>query len=189
MNAYVDLSDVRIETDRLNLRPWRESDLEDFYEYARVDGVGQMAGWPPHQSIEVSKSILDSFINHKRTFAHEYKENGKVIGSLGLELRDADDSIPAELAGREIGFVLSKDYWGCGLMPEAVKAVIDYCFTKLDFDYLTCCHFDWNRQSQRVIKKSGFTFLKDTLFEKRDGVVENSKKYVIYNPHNLNREN
>ena len=69
MNAPVDVTDIRIETDRLILRPWRESDLEDFYEYARVDGVGQMAGWPPHQSIEVSKSILDSFINHKRTFA------------------------------------------------------------------------------------------------------------------------
>ena len=185
MNAPVDVTNIRIETDRLILRAWRESDLQGFYEYARVDGVGQMAGWLPHQSIAVSKSILDSFIQHKRIFALELKENGKVIGSLGLELRDADDSIPSEFAGREIGYVLSKDYWGRGLMPEAVKAVIDYCFSKLDFDYLTCCHFDWNRQSQRVIEKSGFTFLKDTLFEKRDGVVEKSKKYVIYNPRKM----
>ena len=76
MNAPVDLTDVRIETPRLILRPWREGDLADFYEYASVDGVGQMAGWQPHKSMEDSRLILNSFIAHKRTFALELKENG-----------------------------------------------------------------------------------------------------------------
>jgi ribosomal-protein-alanine N-acetyltransferase len=43
--------------------------------------------------------------------------------------------------GREIGYVLNKDYWGKGLMPEAVEAVIDYCFREINFDWLTCGHF------------------------------------------------
>ena len=38
MNAPVDVTNIRIETDRLILRPWRQEDLEDFYNYARVDG-------------------------------------------------------------------------------------------------------------------------------------------------------
>ena len=52
MDAPIDVTNIRIETPRLILRPWRMADLEDLYEYARVDGVGQMAGWQPHGSIE-----------------------------------------------------------------------------------------------------------------------------------------
>lgn len=44
MNKPIDISTVILQTDRLILRPWQESDLNDFYEYASVDGVGQMAG-------------------------------------------------------------------------------------------------------------------------------------------------
>lgn len=51
MNANVDLTNIVLETDRLILRAWKETDLTDFYEYAKVDGVGQMAGWSPHTSI------------------------------------------------------------------------------------------------------------------------------------------
>ena len=47
MNAHIDVTNVRIDTDRLILRPWRESDLEDFFEYASVPGVGEMAEIDP----------------------------------------------------------------------------------------------------------------------------------------------
>ena len=58
MNAVIDLKDAILETDRLILREWKECDLNDFFEYASVDGVGQMAGWQPHKSVEESASIL-----------------------------------------------------------------------------------------------------------------------------------
>ena len=172
MNAPVDVTNIRIETDRLILCAWRETDLADFYEYASVEGVGEMAGWNHHQSTEESRRILDFFISGKKTFALELKENGKVIGSLGLEPRDEDAGLPEELQGREIGYVLSRDYWGRGLMPEAVKAVIDYCFQELSFDYLTCGHFDRNDRSRRVVEKSGFRFLKDVVTPTARGVDE-----------------
>ena len=123
MNANVDISNTILETERLILSPWKQSDLNDFYEYASVDGVGQMAGWLPHQSLKESEKILNLFIDEKKTFALVYKGNGKTIGSLGLEnseKQELDDSLRAGY-GREIGYVLSKDYWGMGLMPEAVK--------------------------------------------------------------------
>ena len=50
MNATIDISNTVLKTERLILRPWRQEDLDDFYEYAKVDGVGQMAGWLPHES-------------------------------------------------------------------------------------------------------------------------------------------
>ena len=83
MNAKIDISNVILKTNRLILRPWVLEDLDDFYEYAKVDGVGQMAGWLPHKNKEESLSILKMFIDEKKTFAIGY--NNKVIGSVGSE--------------------------------------------------------------------------------------------------------
>lgn len=182
MNAPVDVTNIRIETERLILRAWRESDLEDFYEYAHVDGVGQMAGWLPHESMEESRRILGHFISEKKTFALELKENGKVIGSLGLETNDHGLEVPEESMGREIGYVLSKDYWGRGLMPEAVRAVIDYCFRELDFDWLTCGHYTRNNRSRRVVEKCGFVYIKDIIHKTRFDTEEPTKLYILQNP-------
>lgn len=183
MNAPVDITNARIETDRLILRAFRESDLNDLYEYSRVPGVGEMAGWSHHESLEESGKILRWFIDGKRTLALELKESGKVIGSLGIDPRDEDEGISRHLLGREIGYVLSKDYWGKGLMPEAVAAAVDYCFRVLHYDYLFCGHFDHNHRSRRVVEKSGFIFLKDTVSETARGVTEQGKLYIMYNPH------
>ncbi len=178
MLAPVDITGVRLETERLILRPWTWDDLEDFYEYASIEGLGQMAGWTPHKSIEESRMILNSFISHKKTFAIELKENGKVIGSLGIEEPDPDPE--KEKLGRELGYVLHKEYWGRELMPEAVKAVISWCFDTLHYDFLTCSHFDWNVQSKRVIEKTGFRYFSTTKHETRYDTVENSVNYILY---------
>ena len=182
MNAPINVVDIQIETERLILRSWRECDLQDLYEYASIEGVGECAGWNHHKSLEDSKKILDSFIQHRKTFALELKENGKVIGSLGLEARDEDAGLEAKLQGREIGYVLSKDYWGAGLMTEAVTATINFCFQKLDFDYLTCGHFDYNERSRRVVEKCGFQFLKNVVTSTARGIDEPGKLYVLYHP-------
>ena len=181
MNKQIDITNVVLTTDRLTLRPWRESDLNDFYEYASVDGVGQMAGWNPHRNVEESKMILGSFIKHKKTFALEHK--GKVIGSLGIE-QYCEENYPEldSLQGREIGYVLSKAYWGQGLMPEAVKAVIDWLFNEIRLDFIIVGHFDRNAQSKRVVEKCGFQYIKTTKFETRYETVENSIEYILYHP-------
>ena len=179
MNKQIDITAVVLTTDRLTLRPWRESDLNDFYEYASVDGVGQMAGWNPHRNLEESKAILSSFIRHKKTFALEYQ--GKVVGSVGIE--EYDEKNYPELndrQGREIGYVLSKPYWGRGLMPEAVKAVIAYLFDAAGLDFIIVGHFDWNVQSRRVVEKCGFQYIKTTKFETRYETVEASVEYILW---------
>lgn len=179
MNAQIDITRVRLETPRLILRPWRETDLEDLYEYARVDGVGQMAGWIPHASIQVSENILKSFITGRKTFAIEM--DGKVIGSLGVE-RYRESFYPefAQLRGREIGYVLSKDYWGRGLMPEAVQAVVQYLFAEEDLDFVLVGHFSWNRQSARVIEKCGFRHIRTVPYDTHYGTREDSVEYILW---------
>lgn len=179
MNAKIDVSNVVLETNRLILRAWKPSDLDDFYEYAKVEEVGKMAGWKPHESKGDSMKILQMFIEEKKTFAIVYKPSGKVIGSLGIEKYGSEDELTEFFAcqGREIGYVLSKDYWGQGLMPEAVRTVIDYLFNVLDYDFLLCGYFPFNKQSKRVQEKCGFTPYRECLFRSGDG----SSRPVILN--------
>ena len=181
MNKNIDITNVVLKTERLTLRPWRETDLEDFYEYAKVDGVGQMAGWNPHRSVEESRDILSRFIAGKKVFALEYQ--GKAIGSLGVEeYKEKNYPELDALQGREIGYVLSKAYWGQGLMPEAVKAVIDWLFGEEKLDFIMVGHFDWNSQSRRVIEKCGFRYIKTVPFETRYNTVETCWDYILYRP-------
>lgn len=182
MNAKIDVTGVVLETERLLLRGWKEEDLSDFYEYARVDGVGQMAGWLPHRSMEESERILERFMEGKKTFALVQKEEGKVIGSLGIEEYGERLSEFDSYRGREIGFVLSKDYWGRGYMTEAVQAVIAYLFDELQLDFLLCGHFDRNARSARVQEKCGFVPYRRLVFDTHAGVKEPGILSLLCNP-------
>lgn len=165
MDKQIDVSNIIIETERLLLRAFKESDLQDFYNYASVPGVGEMAGWPHHESIETSKQILGKFLAEKSNFAVYHKNDKKVIGSLGLHKSwTNEDEGYKDLNAKEIGYVLSKDYWGQGLMPEAVKAVIEYGFNSLGLEAFTIGHFLENNQSRRVIEKCGFRPVKQVVF-------------------------
>ena len=181
MEVRVDLSDFTVETERLYLRPWQETDLVDFNAYASVPGVGEMAGWPHHTSMEESKSILRIIIEGKSTFAIVHKADEKAIGTIDLHPSWANnDNRFRHLKLLEIGYVLSKEYWGQGLMPEAVKALIELSFMELGFEALTCGHFEENYQSRRVIEKCGFTFLENGVFDaKQLGRIFNGRRYII----------
>lgn len=184
MNAVFKLNGLRIETERLILRPFIQTDLDDFYEYASVEGVGEMAGWKHHQSKEESQQILNRFIESDKTFAIVLKSNNKVIGSLGIEEYGMEDKLTefSNYLGREIGYVLSKNYWGKGIMPEAVKAVIDYLFKVLNFDFLTCGYYDFNRQSKRVQEKCGFKPYRKLVIDTKLGTSETSILNLLINP-------
>jgi [ribosomal protein S5]-alanine N-acetyltransferase len=70
MDINIDITKTTIETDRVILRAWQESDVNDFYEYASIQGVGEMAGWKHHDSIEVTEKILQTFISKKKCFCN-----------------------------------------------------------------------------------------------------------------------
>lgn len=184
MNAPFDVSNSILETERLLLRPWKQDDLNDLFAYASVPGVGEAAGWNHHENIGVSQEILDRFINRKKTYALVYKQNGTVIGSLGVELYGCEDKFTEfdGYLGREIGYVLSKDYWGQGLMTEAVRAVIDYLFNELGYDFLLCGHYDENDRSRRVQEKCGFVPYRRLVFETRNGERRPGVLTLLMNP-------
>lgn len=184
MNAAFKINGLMIETERLILRPFRQSDLQDFYEYASVEGVGEMAGWVHHETMEKTQEILNGFIAEDKTFAIVFRDNGKVIGSLGIEKYGREEVLTEfeGYKGRELGFVLSKDYWGKGIMAEAVDTVIHYLFDELDFDFLICGHYDFNSQSRRVQEKCGFKPYRKLNMDTRLGTTEPGVLNLLVNP-------
>lgn len=184
MNATFKINGKVLETQRLILREFKENDLTDFYEYASVDGVGEMAGWSHHENIEITKEILNSFIKDNKVFAIVYKENNKVIGSLGVEKYGMEDKLDEfkDLYGRSIGYVLSKDYWGKGLMPEAVKCVINYLFDECNLDFIICGYYLFNNQSKRVQEKCGFKPYRSLMMDTKRGTKEKGILNLLLNP-------
>ena len=184
MNATFQINGLVIETDRLLLREFEQHDLCDLYEYASVEGVGEMAGWKHHETIEKTQEILNNFIKENKTFAIVLKENNKVIGSLGVEKYGMEHALTEfdGYQGREIGYVLSKSYWGKGLMPEAVSAVIRYLFDDLHFDFLLCGYYDFNKQSKRVQEKCGFKPYRKLKMDTHMGTTEPGVLNLLINP-------
>ena len=72
-----------IETDRLILRPWLESDAEALFRYASDPDVGPRAGWPPHKDIEESRGVIRDIFTNDRTWAITLRETGEAIGCMG----------------------------------------------------------------------------------------------------------
>lgn len=178
MDVAIDVSKTVLTTERLVLRPLEPDDAEDLYAYASVPGVGEMAGWKHHESIDESRAILRMLTAEKEVLAITHRADRRMIGTIGLHRSWAnDEEAYRQCRVREIGYVLSKAYWGQGLMPEAVSAVIRYGFDTLGLDALTCGHFAQNSQSRRVIEKCGFQYvdqkpyvapqLQQTFMEKR----------------------
>ena len=166
MNAEINISNVILETDRLILRAWEITDLDDFFEYASVEGVGEKAGWEHHKSKDKSLEILKMFIEEKKVFAIVLKENQKVIGSIGIEeLSEELDKDLDNLVGRELGYVLNKDYWNKGIMKEAISKVVDYCFNTLKLNFLMASYFNHNIASKKVLENLNFKFYKDIIIE------------------------
>ena len=146
---------MTLETERLILRPFQEADAADLYEYAKDPQVGPSAGWPPHQSLEESREIIATVFSAPNTFAVVDKLSGKVIGSAGFVGRH-QTLLPGP--DDEIGYALSPEYWGRGLMPEAVKELLRYGFEELGLCSIWCNHWDQNQKSRRVIEKCGFRY-------------------------------
>lgn len=143
---------MRIETPRLILRPWQESDAPDLYTYASAPEVGPIAGWPVHTSVEYSRQVIREVLSAPETYAVVLKETGRAVGSVGLMDRDLPEG------ERELGYWIGVPYWGQGLIPEACDALLYYGFQVLDLQKVWCGHYEGNEKSRRVQEKLGFRY-------------------------------
>ena len=100
-----------LETKRLILRRWEESDAENLYEYAKDPDVGPIAGWPPHQSVAESLDVIRDVFNGAEAYAICFKSDGKAIGAIELKL-DGHTDLTERDDECELGYWLGKPFWG-----------------------------------------------------------------------------
>lgn len=146
-----------IKTERLILRPWDESDAQSLYEYAKDERVGPVAGWPAHTSAENSREIIKNVLSAPETYAVCLKADNRAIGCVGLLIGEKSNVGLPEGEG-EIGYWIGVPFWGRGLIPEAVTAIIRRAFEDLRLKTLWCGYFEGNEKSKRVQEKCGFIY-------------------------------
>lgn len=148
---------MTIETERLILRKWTESDAESLYKYAKDPEVGPIAGWPPHTSIDDSLNVIKNVLQGKECYAICIKGQNEAIGTCELKLNRHSDLLESDNEA-EIGYWLGKPFWGHGYMPEAVNALLKRAFTELNLQKVWCAYYDGNLKSKRVQEKCGFIY-------------------------------
>ena len=166
-----------LETDRLCLRPFRETDAEAIYQLAKNPNIGPIAGWPVHTSVENSREIIKEVLSAEYNYAVTIKGEDKAIGSIGLMTR-AGSNLGIGEKDAEIGYWIGEPYWGHGYIPEAVGALLHYAFNELGLSAVWCGYFDENRKSKRVVEKCGFRY-HHTEYDKFHPLIGESKTQHI----------
>lgn len=145
-----------LETKRLILRPWRETDAESLFDYAKDPDIGPPAGWPPHKSVEDSRDVICHVLSAPQTYAVCLKD-GSPIGSIGLKLKGSTDMTERD-DECELGYWIGKPFWGQGLIPEAGRELLRYAFEDLGMAAVWCGYYEGNTKSRRVQEKLGFVY-------------------------------
>ena len=144
-----------MESERILMRKWRESDAEVLYKYASDPEVGPRAGWPPHKSVEESQEIIRTLFGGDHMWAIEWKETGEPIGCIGYFVY-GESNIAIGENDAEVGYWVARPFWNRGICTEALRLLVDYCFGEKGFGVLWSDYFPDNIPSGRVMEKCGF---------------------------------
>lgn len=147
-----------LETKRLLLRPFRVSDAENMYKnWASDEEVVKFLTWPPHESAKATRALLVLWEEESKApgtyqWCIELKSIGEAIGSIGAV------HIFEHINAVEVGYCIGKNFWGQGIMTEALTAIRDYFFAEVEVGRLEARHDTKNPGSGKVMEKCGFTF-------------------------------
>lgn len=149
---------IEIETERLLLRRWRESDRHPF---ARMNADPRvMEFYPARLSREETDALVDRIEAHflERAFgllAAELKDTGAFLGYIGLSVPGFEAHFTPCV---EIGWRLAAEYWGRGLATEGATAVLAYGFENLKLQEIVSFTVPSNMRSRRVMEKIGMRY-------------------------------
>ena len=168
-----------LETDRLILRKMTPDDAEAMFAYASDPEVTRYVSWELHRSIEDSRAFLELALGkyeggEEPNWGIVYRGDHRFVGACGLV------SWEAEHGRAEVGFVLSREYWGRGLMPEAVRALIRFGFDTMNLNRIEARCIVENTASARVMEKAGMAY-EGTLRQREyiKGAYRDMKLYAI----------
>ncbi|KAA0955382.1 GNAT family N-acetyltransferase [Sporosarcina sp. ANT_H38] len=148
---------TELQTERLVLRKMKSSDSASLFTIWSDPDVTQFMNinsfTDESQAVDMIE-ILDKL--SRENIAIRYSiielESNKIIGSCGY------NSLDFENAKAEIGYDISKSFWGKGYAPEAILSLMDYAFNTLEFNRIEAKVEPENINSIRVLQKLNFTF-------------------------------
>ena len=171
-----------LKTQRLVLRPWKESDAECLYHFAKNPKIGPIAGWPPHKNVEESLEIIKTIFSKKETYAITIED--KAIGSIALLFYPNTNHYWKD-KGVELGYWIGEEYWGQGLTVEACQELIRHGFEDLNINKIYASFRDENHQSKRVLEKLGFKYYCD--MENTDYSGKETHEIAMFLENNLKK--
>ena len=142
-----------IETPRLRLRPWRNTDAPALFELARDPRIGMLCGWKPFERIDDAHEALSTVLAVPDSYAVTLASTGEIVGSIALRI----DTGSPEASVADIGYWIGAPYWGKGYATEAGDAIIGRA-RELGVKTIVLKYFDGNSASRRVSEKLGFAW-------------------------------
>lgn len=147
-----------IETTRLILRPFLLEDAQAMYaNWASDPEVTKFLSWPAYQCVDDAYGILNTWLDgYEKTDFYQWaivlKDLGQPIGSISVV--NSDDRV--DMA--EIGYCIGRCWWGQGIMPEALEAVMEYLFDEVGMQRIEAGHDPNNPASGAVLRKCGLKY-------------------------------
>lgn len=146
---------TELETERLVLRLWKDSDQEPFAIMSADPKDMKMMGgpWPLGASENFINRVNQHFAKHDfGMYAVELKETGKFIGFVGLQHVAFEAHFTPAV---EIGWRLGNAYWNNGYATEAARKVLSHGFNVLQMKEIVSFTSPLNVQSVNVMQKLG----------------------------------
>lgn len=138
---------MMLETERLILRPFRESDLQDLYEYLSDEQTVRYEPYKP-MTLAETQDNLRWRMDTEAMIAVERREDHKLIGNLYFAKGDFQTA--------ELGYVFNRRFWGRGYASESCRALINQAFAEGTHRIIAECDPE-NVNSWRLLEALGFT--------------------------------
>jgi len=147
----------KLTTQRLVLRGPMEKDMQPMFDIHTDPDVMRYYGVKPYDTLDKSKKHLDWLTKlHREEIGLRWiitlKDEDTYIGDVGFYDWEKKHS------RAEIGYILGKQYWGKGIMTEAIKAALDYGFNEMNLNRIQALIDPRNNASKRVAEKHGFQY-------------------------------
>ncbi len=163
--------------DKIFIRSLLPGDEEGLYRIYSDERLCLASGSKPVRDIAQAKEKLNMLMQAGDSFAIVLTETMKVVGVISVR----QDIHRFNRNAYMLGYVLQRDYWGRGIMPQAVGYMVKYLFRNMGADVVAAAHFVGNEQSKRVLEKCGFVY-EGTMradYLRYDGAVLDSCIYSI----------
>lgn len=144
---------MKLELTTCTVRSWEWRDGEAIVRHAnnRNVSINLVDRFPYPYTAADARNWLESVIGFEPETNFAIDVAGEAVGGIGFMLQH-------DVARRsaEIGYWLSEEFWGRGIMSEVVIAVTDHAFANYDLCRLYAHVFEWNGASARVLEKAGY---------------------------------